>query len=473
MGHWSRRRFLEISALGGGATVLKSFLGDKAASASESNPQLLLFVYFSGGWDQLLAFDPRDNSLAKYSEAQAYAPGGSGIYPAYHEVVDTLVESVMASTGGKGVQQKGNVGFGPAIPASLLAHYQDLSVVRGMSMETLTHEVGRRYMTTGKFPRGLAANGSSLSTFVAMEEGAAALVPNLSIGAESYNEGLPAYASAIRVNSADDVLNVLRPLGTAIAPDSMAAIEAYEDAAGDNCQHQEHNGAGLVDLFRDSRTKARGITDSTAATLFKFSATAPDPLVKPLMDAMQIATTADLNGPKGKAAIAAQALVKGVSQAVSVQLCAGLDDHFEWATQQATTQRVSFDALGLLIKYLKANPFKDGADSVWDHTTMVVFSEFARTPLISGRGGRDHHLASSCLVAGPGIKGNVVIGATKEPNMGVSKIDVVTGKTVAEDDDSGVIVRPADVHATLLESMGLSHDHISNQSPKIIDALLV
>jgi uncharacterized protein (DUF1501 family) len=104
---------------------------------------------------------------------------------------------------------------------------------------------------------------------------------------------------------------------------------------------------------------------------------------------------------------------------------------------------------------------------------MVVFSEFARTPLISGRGGRDHHLASSCLVAGPGIKGNVVIGATKEPNMGVSKIDVVTGKTVAEDDDSGVIVRPADVHATLLESMGLSHDHISNQSPKIIDALLV
>ena len=43
---------------------------------------------------------------------------------------------------------------------------------------------------------------------------------------------------------------------------------------------------------------------------------------------------------------------------------------------------------------------------VWSHTTLVVFSEFSRTPLVNGRDGRDHHLTNSCLVAGPGLLGN-------------------------------------------------------------------
>ena len=54
-----------------------------------------------------------------------------------------------------------NIAFGPAIGKLAAQHYQDLAVVRGVNMGTLTHEVGRRYFLTGKFPRGLAASGSS------------------------------------------------------------------------------------------------------------------------------------------------------------------------------------------------------------------------------------------------------------------------------------------------------------------------
>jgi len=472
MAHWSRRRFLEIAGLAGGAVALKSFLGGGRALASEQDPQLLLFAYFSGGWDQLLALDPRPNNASKYSEANAYAPGGSGIFPAYDQVIDpTGVEAVLAATGGTGIQQKGKIDFGPAIPASLLDHYLDLCVVRGLSMDTLTHEVGRRYFLTGKFPRGLAPNGSSLNTVVADVEGAAALIPNLAISTESYNEGRPAYASPIRVNSADDVLNVLKPLGTALDPDSDAALEEFEKAA-DTCEQHALNANGLIDLFKASRVKARSITNSTASALFKFTIGAPPPEVQPLFDALQITTTADLNGPKGKAAIAAQALTHGISQAVSVQLSSNLDDHFDWGDSHGTTLRTSFDALGLLIKYLKAAQFGTTADTVWQHTTLVVFSEFARGPLLNGRNGRDHHLASSCLVAGPGLKGNTVIGATQEPNMAVSKVHLDTGAAVPDSDEAGVILRPADIHATVLSSMGLSYDHIANQSPQVVQAML-
>jgi uncharacterized protein (DUF1501 family) len=99
---------------------------------------------------------------------------------------------------------------------------------------------------------------------------------------------------------------------------------------------------------------------------------------------------------------------------------------------------------------------------------MMVFSEFSRTPLINTREGRDHHLTSSCLVAGPGIKGNTVFGASTNTGMQVQKWNFATG---AVDATAGAVIRPADVHATLLDSMGLSFSHLSNQTPRVISAI--
>jgi hypothetical protein len=35
----------------------------------------------------------------------------------------------------------------------------------------------------------------------------------------------------------------------------------------------------------------------------------------------------------------------------------------------------------------------------------------------------------------------------------------------------GALIRPSDVHATLLDAAGLPYDHISNQEPRIIQAM--
>ena len=121
-----------------------------------------------------------------------------------------------------------------------------------------------------------------------------------------------------------------------------------------------------------------------------------------------------------------------------------------------------------LITYLKETLDSKGKP-FWDRTTLLCFSEFARSPKINAQGGRDHHLASACLVAGNGIKGNSVVGATKDSNYDVRPINLETG---APDDEMGTIIRPSDVHATLLSAAGLPYDHISNQSPKLIKAML-
>src|SRR5712692_5397349 len=244
---WSRRQFLEIAGLASGAVVLRSGLLPFRAEASTGNPQLLLFTYFSGGWDQMLCWDPRDISDPRFQAGSAYQHDGSGIYPAYDLVTDAAVRALLASQAPNptGLQQIGNLTFGPAVTPSLMEHYRDLCIVRGLSMETLTHEVGRRYFITGKFPRGLAANGSALSSVVANQEGASRDIPNLSISTESYAEGLPAYAAPIHITSAAGLLDVLRPLGLQLASASDAAVKDFETGI-ESCEQHQHNASGLV-----------------------------------------------------------------------------------------------------------------------------------------------------------------------------------------------------------------------------------
>jgi uncharacterized protein (DUF1501 family) len=465
----TRRGFLEVLGLAAGGVALKQTLFSGAAYAQATDPKLLLLVYFGGGWDQLLSLDPRNATEARFQRVSGRAPT-SGIEPAYAETAAETpsVAAVLQATGGSGVQARGNLTFGPAVPASLLAHSSDLCIVRGMNMDTLTHEVGRRYLLTGKFPRGLAASGSSLNTVVSAQTGSRGDVPNLAIGAiETYNEGLSPAASAVKVGSFRDLLTVMQPQSGAVLPaGSETAVRHFEDT-DDTCEQHGYDVDGLVTAFKQSRGMARQLVNPAKSSLFNFTVPAPAGLTD-LFSAFSLNTSADLTGVRGRAAVAAQALVNGVSQVVAISLANDLDDHDNMFGQQAASQQAGWDALGRLIAYLKASQVPGTSKSFWQCTSMLVFSEFSRTPLINSRDGRDHHLVSSCLLSGPGIKGNTVFGASSNQGMGVQKWNFVTG---ALDPAAGHLIRPADVHATLLDSMGLGTGHLSNQGPRLIRAI--
>ena len=67
-----------------------------------------------------------------------------------------------------------------------------------------------------------------------------------------------------------------------------------------------------------------------------------------------------------------------------------------------------------------------------------------------------------------GIRGNNTIGATTDTQYAGRPVDLASGAP----NDAGHLVRPADIHATVLQAMGLSYDHIENQQPKIVEAML-
>ena len=81
-----------------------------------------------------------------------------------------------------------------------------------------------------------------------------------------------------------------------------------------------------------------------------------------------------------------------------------------------------------------------------DSTLIVWAGEFGRTPMSQGGNGRDHHnKAMSVWLAGGGIKGGIVHGASDD--LGYAAVDKIC--TVH------------DLHATMLHQLGIQHDAFS------------
>lgn len=460
----SRRGLLSVLGLAGGALLLRNPIA-RALTTPDGEPVFLVFCAFRGGWDQLLALDPRD--ATRFTDPKK-------VHPAYDLVAesDPGVAQVLADTAGTGLVRPAgsNIAFGPAV-GSLANRFRDLTVVRGVFMGTLTHEVGRRYFLTGKFPRGLQAAGSSLATWAVSELGDRTPIPNLVVGMESYNEGLESFASGLVVQRSSDLLSVLARIGQPLPEASTLAIDDYIRA--DRCADLRLDGTGRVGEYLDSYERAKVFSSGSLATHFTFRNPAPNPDIERLYETFGITTSngfqADIAGPRGQAMIAAQAITRGVSQAVSIELATDLDHHDDdWADLHAGMLREGFEALDALIGHLQATEIPGTGKSYWDRTLLIAGSDFARTPYLNTRGGRDHHLASSVLLGGMGLKGNVVIGGTDDEAMAALPADLASGAV----DPAGVTIRPADVHATLLAAAGLDHSHLDNQDPRVLTAAL-
>lgn len=433
----SRRGLLKRGlVLGGGLGLIGGATAfERLAQADDPDlPELYyVFAYFSGGWDVLLGLDPRDPARFNNENARS-----TRILPAY---------DMLQSSDGQMVEA-GGIFFGPHI-GDLATHVDKMAVIRGMSMETLTHEAGRRRFITGKPPSGLQARGSSAATVLAAHLGEAEPIPNLAIQVETYNVDQPNYATGLKANGVPDLIRALRP--------AEPRLDARQSAQLDNllrtvarCDAAE--ASRTWQAAEGGRLKAKDMAFGQLDALFDFFS----PQMEAVRDHYGIASgSAGLTSPEAQAAMAAQAIKGGVSRAVSIQVAGGLDTHFsEWATDQGPRQQRGFDAVSRLIEDLEASPYRDTGGSWLDHTVIVGFSEFSRTPMLNDREGRDHALMNACFVAGAGIRGGQVIGRSSDLGMEPMAIDLTTGQP----DLGGEIVKPEHVFQTLMHNAGMTND---------------
>lgn len=431
----SRRALLQ-GGLGLGALAAFGAPGIRALGASDAiaSDQYFIFCYFQGGWDLLLGLDPRDpavfrNDTRKLTGIQT----GFELLPGHASLVRTSVDDLV---------------FGPYIGA-LADHAERLVVVRGMSMDTLTHEVGRRRFLTGRPPAGLAAQGSSIATILASYLGKDDAVPQLSVMVESYNVGFPTYSSAIRVSSVDDLLRALRVNPSALGADDQAQIDKLL------AQLRDCDSVRRSDFYRSSlefRAAAQNLVKLGLDARFDFAAATPE--MEALRDHYGI-DPAELASAPAQGAAAVQAITSGISRCVSIQAAGALDSHGpEWASAHGPRLQNGFDLVAAIASDLDSREFKDTGESWLDHTTIVGFSEFGRTPLVNSSGGRDHYLHNAAFLLGGGLRGGRVIGKSSDVGMAPMPVNLATGQL----DPGGEIVKPEHVFRAILQHHGITDD---------------
>lgn len=407
----------------------------RPAQGVDAADRYYIFCYFEGGWDLLLGLDPRDpdafrDDLKKVTRIQT---GYAEQPAAYRAPIQTAVPGMT---------------FGPYI-GDLAAHAADLCVVRGMSMDTLTHEVGRRRFITGHPPAGLQARGSAASTVLAGLLSQGEPIPQLSVRVESYNTDQPGYASAIKVSSVDDLVRALRRSDD--EPDAAVQAELDRFLAG----YAACGSTARSRFRRDALSFRLGSRDLVARGLdrrFDFAADTEE--MASLRDRYRI-DPEDLSSGNAQAAAAVTALFNGISRVVCVQPCGDLDTHGpEWADSHGYGLKQGFDLIAAMLSDLKDTEYGTTGESWLSRTTVVAFSEFGRTPLINSSGGRDHYLHNACLLAGGGVKGGTVIGASSDIGMAPQPIDLSTGAL----DPAGTTVRPENVWRAIQIQAGITED---------------
>lgn len=451
----TRRGFLRGTLGVGAATVAGSLGFARLAHADLPLPagRAFLFCYFPGGWDQLLLLDPRDPSPgAGFTEADRA-----------RTLIDLRYQDVDGLLGMRAqMVRRGALTFGPLAsrqgqPVQLTDFADRMAIVRGVDMAALGHEPAYRYFLTATPPVGTSARGPSVATELValMAPRVERPLANLCVEVESYNDRYPGFSTALQVRNAEDLHLVLAPT-EGLEPDAVEAAISARQAAEGPCSDERYDRRGLLSSARAARSSADRLVRDRIARNFEFvSATTPEAIA--LRQRYNFAP-GFANSPGARAALAVQALKLGLSQVVSVRIGDVTDTHFVGNAPHSRWIMPGLEAFIALLDDLRRSPHPEGGTFL-DHTTVVGFSEFSRTPLFNSFGGRDHHPSGSLMLIGAGIRGGVVAGASSDSGMAPMPWDIPNNRAAP----MGETIKPENIAATLLASVGVSSSRLTAQ----------
>ena len=435
--HLSRREMLKSSANGFGMVALSALMADRtyATTTGESHfpgrAKNVIFCFLDGGVSHVDSFDPKP----KLDEVDNQ-PAGEIDNPTANQNRKWLRSPWK-------FRQHGESG----LPVSALFPHiascaDDIAVVRSMQADLPLHSTGVLFLHTGLnnagrpslgswVNYGLGSDNHNLPGFVVLSFG---VVP--CGGYENYSNGfLPATYQATMLN-ADGV-----PLANIEPGDRSAEIQR---AKLDLLQVQDRS-------FAD----ALGGNDAVESAIKNYElAYRMQSLVPDVLDLSQeteathrlyaIDSKVDSQRLYGIQCLRARRLIESGVRFVEITCPPGAsngawDQHGELKKMHEKNALDTDQAIAGLIKDLKAR-------GLFDDTLIVWAGEFGRTPHAASRDGRDHHPEGFTVwLAGGGVKGGVVHGATDELGMfAVENICTIH-----------------DLHATILHLLGLDHERLT------------
>lgn len=307
------------------------------------------------------------------------------------------------------------ISFSEHLP-QLAKQADKLAILRGMSTKEGDHQRGTVLMRTGHIPGGPVAYpsmGSSLSKALTDQE-----------------TGLPSYVSIAPGGFARESISpgFLGPkhMATTVAS-SPAADDDFTQLRVDYLNRAGNIGddrqAARMELWRTMQAdfiKKRGTPNVIAHdTIYESANRMLSSDAKVAFDLSQEKSTVrEAYGTSafGQGCLMARRLIQRGVPLVEVTL----GQNLAWDTHDRNFDRVK--TLSSQLDAGWATLMKELAEEgLLDKTTILWAGEFGRTPKINSNGGRDHFpQAFTCVMAGAGVKGGTVHGATGDDGMEVT-----------------------------------------------------
>ncbi len=438
----TRREFVRDAFCGFGGLALASLLHDEQARADPLAPRAphipakanaVIFLFMAGGPSHLETFDPKPllNRLEGQPRPKEFGEAKYQFVQRDARILGT--RRTFAKYGQSGIE------VSDLFPETARC-VDDLAVIRSCHGDMVVHSAAQYELFTGRvtpgFPSmgswvlyGLGSESKSLPSYVVMPDPKGAL----EAGQPMYANGfLPAvYQPTMFRPGARPVLNLDLPPGIALDQRrrTLGLIRDLNESTLDP-----------ADLEFSARVNAYDLA-------FKMQTEAPDVLDL----SREPRETLDLYGidreptnDYGRRCLLARRLVEQGVRFVCVVAGGGAgnlqwDAHSDIEENHLRKAAETDRPVAGLLKDLKRRGLLD--------TTLVVWGgEFGRSPEAEGGKGRDHHnLGFSMWMAGGGIKGGTVVGATDA--IGLHAIE-----------------KPyhfRDIHTTILHQLGLDQNRLT------------
>ena len=443
----TRRQMLSRCAGGFGAVALAALMGDRAfggdvqRGANPMSPRSphyaprcrnVIFLYMDGGPSQMDTFDPKPLLTKEHGE-----PFKMKMEPTqFNNNGLTLGCPWQFKPGGKS-----------GLPVSDLFPYlrecaDDLAVIRSMTSNFSEHTNANYFLHTGSGQQGrpsmgawtcygLGSENQNLPGFIVLNGG---LTPPG--GLDNFNSGfLPAsYQGSIFRAGAEPVANIRPKEATSeLQRNKLALMNKLDGNLLDRLGHADAVESAIAnyELAYKMQTAVPDVMDISGESTAIKSLYGLDASYK------QTQTFAS------QCLIARRLIERGVR---FIELtCPAIAGHDRWdqhsglRTGHEDNARAVDQPIAGLLRDLKSRGLLDG--------TLVVWAgEFGRTPFAQGTDGRDHNpFGFSLWLAGGGIKGGTVYGATDE--YGYKAIE---NKCEIHD-----------LHATMLHLLGMDHKKVT------------
>jgi hypothetical protein len=379
-----RRGFLRSVGLGAAGLAAVSFTDLLAVEADELRKRQMacILLWMTGGPSQFETFDPKPE----------HSNGGGT------KVIETVTAGITIAREWE----------------KTAAVLNDIAIIRSMTNKEGNHQRATYQLHTGYPPTGTVRHPSFGSLAAAEIGDRRSELPNyVTVG----NAGGPGgFVGAGLLGPAYEPLQVLDPLQPPTNVRLPVAAERFERRLS---LMPELEAAGFARTSGEQVREHQTLYQQTARMVLspKLKAFNLEDEPSPLRDAYG-------RNPFGQGCLLARRLVEIGVTCVEVR-SGGWDTHQQNQERTATLSRQTDPALATLIADLKRR-------GMLDRTLVVWIGEFGRTPRINPTGGRDHFpRVFSALVAGGGVKGGQVIGASSADGSDVKENPVAVNDLLA------------------------------------------